>query len=234
MSDSTPVDAPAARAAALLADRTRVAILLTLGDGRPRPAGELARRARVTPQTASGHLVRLLDAGLLAVERAGRRRYFRLADPEQVITLIEGLAVLVPPAPAPARAERAFAASPLRRGRTCYDHLAGVLGVALADACTERGWLALDGRHYALSAAGEAAFADLGVDVDGARRSRRVFARACLDWSERRCHLAGALGAALCARLFAAEWLARADGRAVQVTPAGRRLLRRHFGVVTY
>jgi DNA-binding transcriptional ArsR family regulator len=232
MPTTTAVEVPATRAAALLADATRVTILLALSDGRPRPAGELARRARVTPQTATAHLTKLIDAELLAVERAGRHRYFRLADPARVVPLIEALSVLTPATAPTSAAEQAFATSPLRRARTCYDHLAGVLGVLVADACTERGWLTRDEHHYLLSDEGEAVFATIGVDVAGARLARRAFATACLDWSERRFHLAGALGAALCTRLLEAEWVERSDGRVVRVTPTGRRLLRRHFGVL--
>jgi DNA-binding transcriptional ArsR family regulator len=230
---SRPADLPAARAAGLLADETRVAMLLALADGRPRPAGELARRARVAPQTASGHLALLLDARLLTVESEGRHRYYRLSDPEQVVGLIESLGVLVP-SPEEAKSNGTLPVGPLRRARTCYDHLAGVLGVTLTEACTERGWLTLDGRHFSLSREGEASFVDLGVDVSGARASRRIFARACLDWSERRFHLAGALGAALCSRLVDASCLEHVDSRVVRVTPSGRRLLRRHFGVLTF
>jgi DNA-binding transcriptional ArsR family regulator len=208
-------------------------MLLALSDGRARPAGELARGARVAVSTASEHLARLLDAKLLVVEAEGRHRYYRLSDPARVVGLIEALSVLVPRPAEPNGAESRVPGR-LRRCRTCYDHLAGVLGVSLADACTERRWLILDGRHFDLSPEGEEKLVALGVDVASARQSRRSFARACLDWTERRFHLAGALGAALCSQLLDAGWLEREDGRVVRVTPSGRRLLRQHFGVEMY
>src|SRR4051812_45145379 len=127
-------DAPVARTASLLAVPARATILLALADGRARPATELARAARVSAATVSEHLGRLTRGGLLLVEREGRHRYFRLRDPEHLVGLLEALAALAPPPRGPAPADEAFASSPLRRGRTCYSHLAGVLGVAITDA----------------------------------------------------------------------------------------------------
>jgi DNA-binding transcriptional ArsR family regulator len=220
------------RTAALVADPARAAILQSLSDGRPRPAGELARRAGVSFSTASAHLARLLDGGLLGVEREGRHRYYRLGDPEQVVGLLETLAALAPVPPASGPVARALEASPIRRGRTCYNHLAGILGVSITDALLRHEWLALEGRTFELTVAGEAGLAELGVDVAAARRTRATFARACLDWSERRYHLAGALGAALCTRLFELCWIERADGgRVTHVTTGGRRALRRRLGL---
>jgi DNA-binding transcriptional ArsR family regulator len=185
------------------------------------PACDLAQQAGVKAPTISFHLAKLIDGGLVASERSGRHRYYRLADPA-VVGLLEALATVA----APGRA-RTFAlgqyAKQLRYARTCYDHLAGGLGVAIAQALVARGDLISFEAAYALSPSGEATFATLGVDVGKARGQRRAFARPCLDWSERRHHLAGALGAALLERLFALGWIERAtQGRAVRLLPAGR------------
>ena len=143
---------------------------------------------------------------------------------------------LLPDAPiAPVAALLAEPGSALRRGRTCYDHLGGVLGVALADAFVDRGWLVLEGRAYTATAEGERGLAGLGIDVGRLRTGRRAFAPACLDWSERRYHLAGALGAAICERCFGAGWMERTEEpRVARPTAAGRRALRRYCGVVVY
>jgi hypothetical protein len=132
-------------------------------------------------------------------------------------------------------AEAAFRASAIRRARTCYDHLAGVLGVELTSSLVRKGWLTLDDHAYDVTDDGSRELARLGVDVDGARRRRRAFALTCLDWSERRYHLAGALGAAISARLFALAWIERVPGsRVVKITGQGRRALRRELGVEAY
>jgi DNA-binding transcriptional ArsR family regulator len=214
--------APAlARFAALLADETRAAFCLALLDGRAWTAGELARHAGVAPATATGHLHKLVAAGVLSEQRQGRHRYVRLAD-ARVAQLIEDLTTHLPPAAEPARTLRAATASAaLARGRTCYDHLAGRLGVAVTDAL-ERGGL--------LSRSAGFAFTSPGLEwLDGLgplRASRRPLARGCLDWTERREHLAGAAGAAVCGHFFARGWIARiGSGRAVRVTPSGTAAL---------
>jgi DNA-binding transcriptional ArsR family regulator len=226
-------DANIAFPAALLAEPARVAILFALSDGRALPAGELARHARVTPPTASAHLTRLVAGGLLTMEREGRHRYYRLADPA-IVTALEALALIAPPKPAHSLKE-SHAAQAVRRARTCYDHLAGQLGVQITTALAERGAIEFEAREFQLGPAGAELFASLGVDVEQVRRERRSFARACLDWSERRYHLAGALGAALMVRLLELDWLQRVPAsRAVRVTNTGRRALQRHFGVRVY
>ena len=232
-----PGDAAVAPVATLIADPARAAMLFALSDGRALPAGELARVAHVMPPTASAHLTKLVAGGLLVAEREGRHRYYRLANPD-IVHALEALAAVAPPGQ-PASRKDAFAARGIRFARTCYDHLAGELGVRITSALVDRGSLVLVGRAYDVTPAGEIELEALGVDVgavrQAARRSRRIFTRACLDWSERRYHVAGALGAALCARLLEAEWLERLPAsRAVRVTNAGRRALRRHFGVVAY
>lgn len=230
-----PSIAAIAETAALLGEPARTAMLAALLDGRALTAGELAATAGVTPQTASLHLGRLTEAGLLAVERQGRHRYHRLASPA-VAQLLEGLMQVADASPTRRPPRRTGPADEaLRRARTCYDHLAGRLGVALTDALVARGQLELEADGGALTPAGEAFLDRLGLPAPSAaaRRGRR-FCRPCLDWSERRPHLAGALGAALCAHCFGQGWLRHLpDSRAVAVTPAGQLALARQFGVET-
>jgi DNA-binding transcriptional ArsR family regulator len=209
-----------ARFAAMLGDRSRAAMCLALMDGRAWTAGELARHAGIAAPTASEHLTQLVQAGLLAEERQGRHRYLRLAGPE-VARLLEDLAVAAGQ-PAPARSLRAVrAAEDLAAARTCYDHLAGALGVWLFDAMVAAGLLSTaDG--LALTTAGRSWFIDLaGPDVLRPPRSRPL-ARACLDWTERKPHLAGALGAVLHQQLVSRSWVRPCrDSRAVRLTPEG-------------
>ena len=216
------MDADVARVAGLLADPARVRMLDELLAGRALAAGELARHAGVTPPTASAHLRRLLDGGLLSVEAQGRHRYYRLAGPA-VAEAMEALSLIAPPRPVRSlrQSQRAEA---LRFARTCYDHLAGVVGVALADALLRAGALrTAAGRDYDVTPEGEAALGGLGVDVAELRRQRRAFARRCLDWTERAPHLSGALGAALLERLLDLGWLARGRvPRGLVLTDAGR------------
>ncbi|MEV7328024.1 winged helix-turn-helix domain-containing protein [Micromonospora sp. NPDC093244] len=213
-----------AELAALLADGTRAGICLALLDGRAWTAGELARRAGVAPSTASDHLTRLVRGGLLVEERQGRHRYVRLAGPT-VAQLIESLVGHAPASPAPTGSLRAVTAgAALAYARTCYDHLAGRLGVRMYDA------LLADGRldrasGLTLTPDGWAWAAGLGVPVEALRSGRRQVVRDCLDWTERRAHLAGALGAALCRRFTELGWITPGTGRVVRVTPAGRSAL---------
>lgn len=227
---TTPSDATSlARLAALLADPTRAGICLALLDGRAWTAGELGTATGVCRSTASEHLDRLVAGGLLAEERQGRHRYLRLASPAAA-QLVETLAVQAGPGAAASTLRAVTAGEAMARARTCYDHLAGRLGVVLLDAMTERD-LVETRRGVALTDAGMRWLRDLGVDVDELERSRRPLARTCLDWTERRPHLAGAAGAAVCDRLLAAGWVERTSGRAVRVTDAGTRALRRMLGL---
>jgi DNA-binding transcriptional ArsR family regulator len=215
----------------LLADPSRAAMLAALLDGRARPAGELARAAGITAQTASAHLAKLLAGGLLARATEGRHRYYRLAG-AHVAQAIEQLAALRPQA-----ALRRNAPSPqqrqLRFCRSCYDHLAGQLGVAVARALQERGCIApAADRQYAVTAAGAAWFARAGVDVARVKPARRGLARPCLDCTERAPHLAGPLGVQLLRAWCARGWLRRsAASRAVAVTPQGWLALRQLLGL---
>lgn len=225
------MEANVALPAALIGDPARAAILLALFDGRALPATQLAWAAGVSPQAASNHLARLADGGLVAVTRQGRHRYYRLASAE-VAQALEALSRLAP-TPKPLAPPLSPKARRLREARTCYDHLAGRLGVALADAFEREGLIAADGpERYRLTAQGEQRLAELGVDLAGLKTGRRGQARPCLDWTERRRHLAGPLAARLLARLFELGWLERGrESRAAVLTPVGRAGLRQAFGV---
>jgi DNA-binding transcriptional ArsR family regulator len=223
-------DAAIAPVASLLADPARVSILFALSDGREISASELALTAGVTAPTASAHLSKLVEGGLVGVRPEGRHRYYRLVRPE-LIPAMEALAVLAPPA-APRTHRQARIGRAVRAARTCYDHLAGRLGVGLTGSLVDRGALQPAGGHFEVTPEGDHLLRDFGVDVEGARARRRAFAPACLDWSERVPHLAGSLGAALLARLFDLGWIERAPGsRAVRVTREGGLGLARDFGI---
>ena len=222
-------DPDLAAVAALLADATRACFCWALLDGRAWTATELAQHAGVAAPTATGHLHALVRGNLLVQERQGRHRYVRIADP-RVAELIESLATLAPGRTRPARTlSGAGRRQALAHARTCYDHLAGTVAVAITDAMTSRGLLALDGQP-ALTADGRRWFAQLGITASPA--GRRPAVRSCLDWTERRPHLAGAVGAALCRHAFDAGWITPiATTRAVAVTSEGRTALRDHLGL---
>lgn len=213
-------DANVAAAAALIGEPARAAMLDALMDGGARSASELARSAGVAPSTASGHLARLREGRLVACETQGRQRLFRLSSP-LVADALETLARIAPP-----RADRSLraanASEAIRHARTCYDHLAGFVGVGVTEALVASGALrSLDGA-YELTLSGERMLTGLGVDVGAARASRRAFARKCVDWSERRPHLAGALGAELARALVAHGWFVRRpQDRGLRITELG-------------
>ncbi len=212
--------------AALLADRTRADMCLALVDGRAWTAGELAKYAGVAASTATEHLNRLLEGGLLVERRQGRHRYVQLAGPH-VAELLESMVThLDPPRPAVTNLRTATVAAALARGRTCYDHLAGRVGVAITDAMTAKSLVDQNG-GFALTEAGLAWLTGpLGVEPAALRATRRPLARPCLDWTERRTHLGGAAGAQLCRRLHDLNWITRVGtGRAIRVTPEGESAL---------
>jgi len=229
------MEANVAVPAALIADPARAAILLALLDGRAQPATALAYAAGISAQSASNHLGKLVAGGLLRVRAQGRHRYYGLASTE-VAHVLEGLSRVAPPVKS-LETPRSPQARQLRAARTCYDHLAGQLGVALAEALVSGGWLAEvddDNACFTITAEGRAHFGAFGVPLDGLRPDKRGIARKCLDWTERRNHLAGPLGVRLLARLTALGWLERGGGprgRAVRVTPAGLTGLRAQFGL---
>ncbi len=225
-------EADIAPVAALMADATRAAMLTALLDDRPLAAGELARLAGVSPATASAHLARLMKGGLITGTSQGRHRYYRL-NGHDVATALEALGHISPPMPVRSlRASRQEAA--LAAARTCYDHLAGRAGVALLDALRARRVVTPEDQRPAgldVTEEGEGTLASFGVNVQVLRKSRRRLAGECLDWTERRYHLNGAVGAAITARLLDLGWIERgARRRAVRVTPEGERGLATTFG----
>jgi DNA-binding transcriptional ArsR family regulator len=224
-------DESIAPVAALLADPTRMAILWALADGRPRPAGELARQARVSASTASEHLARLVAGGLIGVERHGRHRYYRVGE-AKVIAAIEAIGALARPASSRG-SPQAAAVGTIRHARSCYDHLAGALSVQVTHALIDRGVLVLRDEQYEIPPAGAVFLSnELGVDVDQARASRRQFAKACLDWTEREYHVAGAVGSEMLRQFISLGWLERMQGnRGLCVTASGLRGFRRILGI---
>jgi DNA-binding transcriptional ArsR family regulator len=219
-----------AEIAALVGDPARANILTALLDGRALTASELAYFAGVTAQTASGHLKKLTQSRMLALQRQGRHHYYRLATP-QVGRMIEGImevALAAPPRHRPVtKADEA-----LRLARTCYDHFAGRLGVRLADALAAGGHVIMGDEAGEVTEAGAAFFHRFGIDLAELRRRRRAYCRPCLDWTERRFHIGGAVGAALAERCFALHWFERQrDTRGLRITAAGRRGLEEVFGI---
>jgi DNA-binding transcriptional ArsR family regulator len=213
-----------AAVAALIGEPARGAMLTALLGGRALAAGELAQRAGVSPPAATAHLNKLLTGGLVRVQPAGRQRLFRMAGPE-VGQALEALAVLARPVEVVALSQN-LALNEMRAARTCYDHLAGRLGVGLTEALAARSFIVREGSaSFELTEDGAAFLEKFGVDVAEARAKKRCFARQCIDLTERRPHLAGALGAALCECLFTNGWIERRSGRAVRLTPLGSAAL---------
>ncbi|WP_458120118.1 ArsR/SmtB family transcription factor [Paenibacillus sp. Z6-24] len=217
-----------AEVVSLLGETSRAAMLTGLLDGRFHTAGELAYMASVTPQTASFHLSKLVQGGWITAERHGRYRYYRLANRE-VAQMLETMLTLSPP-PQIRSLRQSTEVQSLREARTCYDHLAGQLGVKLTEAMVSSGYLLPESGEFKVTTEGEAFFAGLGLNLTLVRRKRRAFAHACLDWSERRHHLGGALGHELVNLLLQKEWIIRVPSiRAVKVTDQGRLAFRQHF-----
>jgi len=214
--------------AGLVGEPARANMLLALGDGRALPAGELAACADITAQTASGHLAQLEQAGLLTVVRQGRHRYYRLAS-SQVAAMLE--AVMVVAAVSPRFAAHSRVDPALQRARTCYNHLAGRLGVAVCDALIRTHYVVLDGDDAGITPAGLTFLDAFGIDVS--RFRKQPYCRTCIDWSERRHHLAGAVGIAIHRRCFDLGWISHhLDSRAVSITIAGRKGFESQFGIV--
>jgi DNA-binding transcriptional ArsR family regulator len=224
------MDVQASRIAAAIGEPARARMLYCLMDNRARTGTELAVIAEVSPSTASVHLNRLREERLVKVLAQGKHRYYSLAGGE-VAAVLEGLTVLA------GRPSKKFAPntpSGLRGARTCYDHIAGVLGVALHDRLVGMGWVTGAGEKYEVTGKGERGLAELGVDVLAARGMRRRFAFGCLDWSERRTHLGGAVGAALLETALKRKWVRRElDSRALVVTSVGRTEMHKRLGLET-
>lgn len=220
--------------AALFADSARIEMLKALLDGRALPASELASAAGISRSTASAHLDRMVRSELVVVRRQGRHAYYRLASSAapSVMETLAALAVLAP-ARHPSSLRSWRKAQALGRARTCYDHLAGRLGVALADSLQRRGLLCWESERLEVDIGRWDAAPPLDVRCHDVLGSRRPLARSCLDWSERRYHLGGALGVALARRMFDLDWLRRSpsERRVVTITPAGAAGLRDVFGL---
>ena len=218
--------------AALIGDPARAMMLNALMNGAAMTATELALEAGITKQTASSHLAKLTDGALVAIEKQGRHRYYRLADAD-VAAALESL-MGVAARRAPQRVRPGPKAPALRTARVCYDHLAGEIGVALFDALKAQRHIATKGDAVSLTPKGEAFLQGFGVDARALAQGKRPLCRACLDWSVRRHHLAGAVGAALLQRLYDLKWAKRPrDGRVVELTSTGAARLRQSFGLDT-
>jgi DNA-binding transcriptional ArsR family regulator len=219
-----------AEVAALVGDPARANILGALMGGRALTAGELVHVAGVSPQTTSGHLGKLADGRLITCVRQGRHRYYRLAT-SRVAEMLEGIMAVVADTPARHRPASKLDDA-MRAARTCYDHFAGRLGVGLSDTLCERGHIALADGGGEVTERGVVFFREFGIDLAAARSRRRIFCRPCLDWTERRPHLGGSMGAALAQRCFDLGWIERMrESRAVLVTSKGRRGLSEVFGL---
>ena len=219
-----------AEVAALVGDPARANMLVALLGGRALTATELAYAAGVSPQTTSGHLGKLFAARLVMLMKQGRHRYYRLAGP-QVAHMLESIMHVAIDGP-PRYQPRSKTDDQMRRARTCYDHIAGVLGVDLADSMIAHDFVVLADEAGEVTPAGTEFLTRLGVDLAAARAKRRVFCRPCLDWTERRPHIGGAVGAALATRCLELKWIEQVrDSRALAITPAGRRGLVEAFGL---
>jgi DNA-binding transcriptional ArsR family regulator len=222
-------DVRIAEVAALIGDPSRANILAALMSGQALTASELVHAAGVSPQTTSGHLGKLADGRLISCIKQGRHSYYRIAT-LRVAEMLEGIMAVVADSPPrhrpPSKLDEA-----MRNARTCYDHFAGKLGVGVTDALCARGHLLLADEGGEITGTGASFLQEFGVDLDAARGRRRIFCRPCLDWTERRPHLGGSIGAALAQRCFDLGWLERMrEGRALKVTAAGRRGLSETFG----
>src|SRR5262244_420200 len=219
-----------AEIAALVGEPARATMVFALLDGRALAASELASAARITPQTASTHLAKLTDAGLLSMVRAGRHRYFRLAS-STVADMIDGI-VAVALQKRPRYRPLSRQARALNAARICYDHLAGRLSVDLTDSFVAREYVVLDDGVAELTRRGTRFFSEFGIELPPRRATRGHYSRLCLDWTERRPHIAGAVGAAITRRCFDLGWMERMErSHAVTVTPLGRRGLQKTFGI---
>jgi DNA-binding transcriptional ArsR family regulator len=213
---------------ALVGDRARAEMLSVLMSGRAMTAKELAYAAKVTPQTTSEHLSKLVKAGILTVTTQGRFRYFRVGS-STVSQMLESIMTV---ALSNSKRMPVFRDRTLARARMCYDHLAGEISVAIADSLIRNGYLILGPEGGEVTETGEVFLAKLGIDVAESRRRRRAFCRPCLDWSERRFHIAGSIGASLAQFCFRMKWVKRIeDSRALLITPEGVQGLRESFGV---
>lgn len=216
--------------AALIGDKARSVMLWYLLDGRAYTATELSICANISSQSASNHLAKMSDANILIVEKQGRHRYYRYANPE-IAQVIESMASLIPVSHNHKKPEVTIM-NDFTYARTCYDHLAGKLGVMVTNSLLQKGILENTGKNYIISSSGNDWLCSLGIDMEDVKHQKRSFAYQCLDWSERKHHLGGALGASLLSVLLKNDWIRRRkNSREIIVTPIGKRELRKVFGV---
>ncbi|MEH6944611.1 ArsR/SmtB family transcription factor [Bacillus sp. JJ722] len=216
--------------AKLIAEPTRAIILDCLMGGQALPASELAYMAKVSNPTISSHLSKLLEGNLLIAEQHGRHRYYRLAN-EDVAEVLEKLGTIAPTVQVRSLRQSAQLKQ-VRYARTCYDHLAGELGVKLAEALVDKDYLTLVDGEYVVTEQGRKWFLNFGINIEEAKTKRRIFAKPCLDWSERRYHISGWLGSALTNRFFEQGWITKVEkNRAVHLTEKGTRALQDQFGI---
>ncbi|TQR97483.1 ArsR/SmtB family transcription factor [Paenibacillus ottowii] len=216
--------------ASLVSEPSRAAILTALLDGRFHTASELAHMAGIKPQTASFHLAKMTEAQVVTVEKQGRHRYYGIQDPE-VAQVMESLLSIAPPVPIKSF-KQASENEAIRLARTCYDHIAGYLGVQIMSFFIQKGILSEDQDGLHITQQGEIFFADFQINLKNTRQKRRSFSHKCLDWSERRHHLAGALGKALLDRLFELHWIEHLPTtRAIRITADGKRGFKEVFEI---
>ncbi|ALP36332.1 ArsR family transcriptional regulator [Paenibacillus sp. 28ISP30-2] len=216
--------------ASLVSEPSRAAILTALLDGRFHPASELAHMAGIKPQTASFHLAKMTEAQVVTVEKQGRHRYYGIQNPE-VARVMESFLSIAPPVPIKSF-QHASEDKAIRQARTCYDHLAGHLGVQLTASLIQKDYISQDRDGFSVTEKGRAFFADFQIDLEATKKKRRSFSYKCIDWSERRHHLAGALGNALLDRLLELNWIQRLPKtRAIYITADGERGFKEVFSI---
>jgi DNA-binding transcriptional ArsR family regulator len=219
------------KAAGLIGDATRAAIMWTLLDGRAFTATELSIAVNTSPQNMSMHLAKLLEANLLCVEKQGRHKYYRFSNKE-VAYVVEAMANLIPMSETSSK-KKEENHSPIKYCRTCYDHLAGKIGVALADSLLEQKVIIEKNNTFEISTEGEKWFSDFGINIEEAQKQKRIFLKPCLDWSERRNHIAGSIGTMLLNKMLEQDWIRKAkDSRAIIITGKGEKEMLKHFNVV--
>jgi len=219
------------KTATLIGDATRASILWNLLDGRAFTATELAIAAETSAQNISMHLGKLLDANLICVEKQGRHKYYRFSNKE-IAYAVEAMANLIPK-PEISTKNRSEEYPPIKYCRTCYDHLAGKIGVALADSLLEQKIIIENKGIFEIAPEGKKWFSDFGINVEDAQKQKRIFLKPCLDWSERRNHIAGAIGAMLLDKMLTNDWIRKTkDSRAITITGKGEKELFKYFKIV--
>jgi DNA-binding transcriptional ArsR family regulator len=219
-----------AKIATLVSESSRAAILTVLLDGRFHPVNELAYMAGIKPQTASFHLTKMMNANVVAVEKQGRHRYYGILN-EEVAQVMESLLSLAPPVEVRSL-KQATEDKQIRFARTCYDHLAGSLGTQLKDSLIEKGFLSEEQHEFLVTERGHEFFKTFQIDIEMSRKKRRSFSPKCLDWSERRHHIAGSLGNVILERLLELDWIQRLPNtRAIKITSEGKRGLKETFSI---